>query len=59
MFIDGYYFLGFYKEFCKRKIEIEEVDYFDRFFEYDVIVFNYLENFFSDDEKEKIREVLV
>lgn len=56
---DGYYFSGLYKELCKRKIEIEEVDHFDRLFEYDVIVFNYPENPFSDDEKEKIREALV
>ncbi|WPX08742.1 hypothetical protein [Anaerocellum danielii] len=56
---DGYYFSGIYKELSKRGVLIEEVEDFDRLFEYDVIVFNYPENPFSNDEKEKIREALV
>ncbi|BCS82377.1 hypothetical protein [Anaerocellum diazotrophicum] len=55
---DGYYFSGLYKELFKRKIEIKEVDDFNKLFEYDVIVFNYPENPFSNEEKEKIREAL-
>ncbi|WAM33718.1 hypothetical protein [Caldicellulosiruptor morganii] len=55
---DGYYFSGLYRELSKREILIEEVDDFDRLFEYDVIIFNYPENTFEQEEKEKIKRVL-
>lgn len=55
---DGYYFSGLYKELTKRGVIIEEVEDFDKLFEYEVIVFNYPESQFTEEEKEKIQRAL-
>ncbi len=55
---DGYYFSGLYKELSKRGVLIEEVEDFDRLFEYDVIIFNYPENPFEQEERERIKKSL-
>ncbi|MGH2331591.1 hypothetical protein [Thermoanaerobacter mathranii] len=55
---DGYYFSGLYRELSKKGIVMEEVEDFDKLFEYDVIVFNYPENPFTDEEKKEIRKLL-
>ncbi len=51
---DYYYFGWFDKKLREKGIVIDEVDEFERLENYDVIVFNYPEIWFSDEEKNMI-----